>query len=63
MRPVTPDGSPLIGGTRVKGVFVNAGHGPPGWTLACSGRKLAADPISGEPPDPDPSAFALARFS
>lgn len=63
LQPATPDGSPVIGETRVKGVFVNAGHGPPGWTLVCGGGKLAAVPISGKPPELAPAAFALARFS
>ena len=63
LRPVTPDGSPCIGPTRVKGVFVNAGHGPLGWTFACGGGKLAADLISGMQPELDPAPFALARFS
>ena len=50
LRPVTPDGSPSAGETWVKGVFVNAGHGPPGWTLACGSGKLIADLILGMPP-------------
>jgi glycine/D-amino acid oxidase-like deaminating enzyme len=55
--------TPFIGGTPVKGVFVNAGHGPLGWTLACGGGKLVADPISAGPTDLCPSPFALARPS
>jgi D-amino-acid dehydrogenase len=43
LRPVTPAGTPLIGATAIKGVWINAGHGHLGWTLACgSGRALAA---------------------
>jgi D-amino-acid dehydrogenase len=43
LRPVTPSGTPLIGRTKVDGVWINAGHGHLGWTLACgSGRVLAA---------------------
>ena len=55
--------TPFIRGTPVKGVFVNAGHGPLGWTFACGGGKLAADLISGMQPELDPAPFALARFS
>ena len=55
--------TPFIRGTPVKGVFVNAGHGPLGWTLACGGGKLVADPISAGPTDLCPSPFALARPS
>lgn len=43
LRPVTPAGTPIIGRSRVEGLWVNAGHGHLGWTLACgSGRVLAA---------------------
>jgi D-amino-acid dehydrogenase len=43
LRPVTPAGTPLIGRTAIPGVWINAGHGHLGWTLACgSGRALAA---------------------
>jgi D-amino-acid dehydrogenase len=42
LRPVTPTGSPIIGPTRLPGLWLNAGHGHLGWTLACgSGRVLA----------------------
>jgi D-amino-acid dehydrogenase len=41
LRPVTPSGTPLIGPTRIDGVWINAGHGHLGWTMACgSGRVL-----------------------
>jgi D-amino-acid dehydrogenase len=43
LRPVTPAGTPLIGPTAIERVWINAGHGHLGWTLACgSGRALAA---------------------
>lgn len=34
-RPVTPDSQPLVGPTRVNGLYLNTGHGMFGWTLAC----------------------------
>lgn len=41
-RPMTPDGRPRVGPTRVKGLWLNTGHGMLGWTLACAtGRELA----------------------
>jgi D-amino-acid dehydrogenase len=43
LRPVSPTGTPIIAETRVKGLWVNAGHGHLGWTLSCgSGRVLSA---------------------
>ena len=43
LRPSTPTGVPIIGATAVRGLYVNAGHGPLGFTLAAgSARRLAA---------------------
>src|SRR5690606_27727380 len=42
MRPATPTGVPLIGGTPYRNVWLNLGHGALGFTLACgSGERLA----------------------
>jgi D-amino-acid dehydrogenase len=42
MRPATPSGLPIVGATRVRGLYLNVGHGPLGWTLACAtGQQLA----------------------
>lgn len=35
-RPMTPDGRPLVGATRVPGLYLNCGHGMLGWTLAAA---------------------------
>jgi D-amino-acid dehydrogenase len=41
-RPMTPSGLPLIGASAVPGLYLNAGHGGLGWTLACgAGKRLA----------------------
>ena len=41
LRPMTPDGMPIIDSTAVEGLFLNCGHGALGWTLACgSAEKL-----------------------
>ena len=32
LRPVSPAGTPIIGRTRIDGLWVNAGHGHLGWT-------------------------------
>ena len=62
LRPVTPDGTPFVGATPVKGVFINAGHGPLGWTFACGSGKLAADLVAGATPEIDPAPFSLSRL-
>lgn len=41
-RPMIPSGVPLIGDSGVPGLYLNAGHGGLGWTLACgAGKRLA----------------------
>lgn len=42
-RPMTPNGQPRVGKTKIKGLYLNTGHGMLGWTLACaSGFDVAA---------------------
>jgi D-amino-acid dehydrogenase len=56
LRPVTPAGTPIIGQTAVKGLWVNAGHGHLGWTLACGSGRVIAELIDGRaPPIPLPN--------
>jgi D-amino-acid dehydrogenase len=53
LRPATPGNVPYIGMSRLKGLYLNTGHGTLGWTHGCgSGRALAAL-ISGRQPDLD----------
>ena len=50
-RPVTVDGLPLIGETKVPRVYVNGGHGMWGITLGpLSGRLLAEQMVTGKVP-------------
>jgi D-amino-acid dehydrogenase len=62
LRPMTPDGRPIIGATRFRNLFVNSGHGPLGWTLACGSGKALADLIDGRRPEIDMEGFSLGRF-
>jgi D-amino-acid dehydrogenase len=51
MRPVTPSNVPLVGATRVQGLYINAGHGTLGWTLGPGNGALLAQLVSGAPLD------------
>jgi D-amino-acid dehydrogenase len=42
-----PDGLPLLGPTRVPGVWLNLGHGAAGWSMACGSARAVADGIGG----------------
>ena len=63
LRPMTPDGRPIIGPSPVARLFLNTGHGALGWTLACGSARLAADLIDGTPTAVDPAPFAFGRSS
>lgn len=63
LRPMTPDGTPIVGGTRYGNLFLNTGHGTLGWTMACGSGQLLADLITGRKPAIDTSGLALDRYA
>jgi D-amino-acid dehydrogenase len=50
LRPMTPDGPPVIGPTPIANLFLNTGHGTLGWTMAAGSARLLADVVAGRPP-------------
>ena len=50
LRPVTPSNVPYLGATRVRGLFLNTGHGTLGWTLGPGNGELIAQVVSGRAP-------------
>lgn len=62
MRPMTPDGTPIIGPTRYANLYLNTGHGTLGWTMACGSGRVISDLISGKRPDIDVSGLGLTRY-
>ncbi len=58
LRPMTPDGPPLIGLGRHDNLYYNTGHGHVGWTMACGSARMLADLIEGRRPDIDPTPYA-----
>ena len=62
LRPMTPDGPPIVGATSVPGLYVNTGHGTLGWTMACGSGRVLADIISGKSPDIDVSDLGPERY-
>lgn len=58
LRPMTPDGPPLIGLGRLDNLYFNTGHGHVGWTMACGSARLLADLIGGRSPDIDPTPYS-----
>ena len=62
LRPMTPDGTPVLGVTRYDNLFLNTGHGTLGWTMACGSGRVLSDLISGTKPEIETSDLALSRY-
>jgi len=59
---MTPDGTPIIGPTRVPNLWLNVGHGTLGWTMACGSASVLADLMSGKNPDIRADDLAVSRY-
>jgi D-amino-acid dehydrogenase len=62
LRPMTPDGTPVVGRTPVSNLFLNTGHGTLGWTMSCGSGQLLADLISGRQPAIPSSDLSVHRY-
>ncbi len=62
LRPMTPDGTPVIGPTRYPNLYLNTGHGTLGWTMACGSGKVLADMVSGKTPEIQVHDLSLSRY-
>lgn len=62
LRPMTPDGTPVVGPTRYRNLHLNTGHGTLGWTMACGSGRVLADLLSGRAPEIDAADLALGRY-
>ena len=62
LRPMTPDGTPIVGATPLNNLFLNTGHGTLGWTMSCGSGQLLADLISGRRPAIAADDLSVARY-
>jgi D-amino-acid dehydrogenase len=62
LRPATPDGTPVIGPTRIKGLFLSTGHGALGWTMSTGSARIIADLVSGKAPQIGTGDHQVARY-
>jgi D-amino-acid dehydrogenase len=59
MRPATPRGMPIVGGTPHSNLWLNVGHGALGFTLALATGRIVADLAAGRPPAVPLDGFTL----
>jgi D-amino-acid dehydrogenase len=62
LRPMTPDGTPVIGCTPINNLYLNTGHGTLGWTMACGSAHVLSDLINGKSSTIKTSDLSIARY-
>jgi D-amino-acid dehydrogenase len=62
LRPMTPDGTPIVGPTPIDNLLLATGHGTLGWTMAAGTGRVIADLVSGRKPDIDIAGLTMARY-
>ncbi|HJV06659.1 MAG TPA: D-amino acid dehydrogenase [Chromobacteriaceae bacterium] len=63
LRPMTPDGTPIIGATRFANLSLNTGHGTLGWTMSAGSGKVMADLITGVKPEISTDGLSIQRYA
>jgi D-amino-acid dehydrogenase len=59
---MSDDGLPVIGASRLPGLWLNLAHGAAGWAMACGAARLLAGAISSPPPAGEPTPFSPSRL-
>jgi len=62
LRPMTPDGTPIVGATPIPGLYLATGHGTLGWTMAAGTARVMADLISGRQPEISLQGLGMDRY-
>ncbi|MBV1775226.1 D-amino acid dehydrogenase [Burkholderiaceae bacterium DAT-1] len=62
LRPMMPDGTPLVSATPFGNLSLNLGHGTLGWTMACGSAAVLADMLAGVPAAVDTKGLSLCRY-
>jgi D-amino-acid dehydrogenase len=63
LRPMTPDGTPIVGTTPIANLLLATGHGTLGWTMAAGTGRVIADLVSGRKPEIDISGLNVDRYA
>ena len=51
LRPMTPEGTPILGQGRHRNLWFNTGQGHMGWTMSHGAARITADLIAGKKPE------------
>ena len=62
LRPMTPDGTPIVGGTELPNLYLATGHGTLGWTMAAGTARVITDLIGGRKPAIDMAGLTIDRY-
>jgi D-amino-acid dehydrogenase len=62
LRPMTPDGTPLVGTTPLSNLYLNTGHGTLGWTMACGSAEVLAAQVLGRRPPIHADGLDMSRY-
>lgn len=62
LRPATPDGTPVVGATPYRNLFLNTGHGTLGWTMACGSGRVLADLLASKRPQISTEGLDIFRY-
>ena len=63
LRPMTPDGTPIVGRTAIPNLYLNTGHGTLGWTMSCGSAQLLADLMSSKQPAIEHEDLNVFRYA
>ena len=64
LRPMTPDGTPILGQANIRfpNVWLNTGHGTLGWTMACGSGQVLADLMAQDKPAIETQELSYKRY-
>lgn len=60
LRPMTPKGTPILGPSKHRNLWLNAGQGHMGWTMSFGSSRVVVDMIAGRKPAIDTTGLTLA---
>ena len=63
LRPMTPDGPPIVGRSPIENLWLNTGLGHMGWTMSAGSSKILADLLLGRQLEHPADALGFERYT